>query len=156
MTSSAFFEFFVEQEAWEGPLYLAPAAGLYLAVVAVLAVVVARRVRVPLWQTIAAAGAALSALIVLLSVYEGVVLYLRSYPTRDEFLLSARLAFFGVYLAVLAAALGVGRVLGLSWRAAAGSVALTLVFLALTFRYVEFLNACNIGEPVLWPSYVPC
>lgn len=156
MISSSFLESFGEQAAWQGPLYLAPAVALYLLVVAVVAAVAARRARLACRAAIAAVGTALAALVLLLSVYGGVVLHLRPSPARGEFVLLAKLAFAAVYLAVLAVAFSVGRLLGSSWRTAAASVAITLAFLVLTFRYVEFLNACTIGEPVLWPSYIEC
>jgi hypothetical protein len=138
--------------------YLVIAAMIYLLVVAAAALVAARTTRLRPWPAIGAAAAALGVFLVVLGLFEAVVLDLRPQriATRDDFVLLAKLAFAGVYLIVLAAAVGLGRVLGRSWTAAAGAGVVTIGFLTLTFRFVEFLNACNIGEPVLWPSYVEC
>jgi hypothetical protein len=165
MTPPSFLDYFLEQEPWHGALYLVPPLALYLLVLAVPALVAARRGRVHHWRAVAAAGAALGVFLFVLALFDGVVLYLRHVPhgvgaervaTRDEFVLVAKLALVGVYVVVGAAALGFGRVLGLSWRAAGEASAVALGFLVLTFRFVEFLNACYIGEPVLWPSYIEC
>lgn len=142
--------------AWTGVLYLVPVAVVYLVVATVAAAALGRRGRIAPWPAIAGAAAAIAAALLLLAAYEEVVLDLRPAPTRDDFVLLAKLAFAGLYLAVVGLALAAGRRLGGSWRAAAVSVAITVAFLALTFRFVEFLNACNIGEPVLWPSYIEC
>jgi hypothetical protein len=146
----------------QGSLYLVLPAAVYLVLVAALAFVASRTGRAGLGRPIVAAAAALAVFLVALPLFEATVLDLRSGAeragsrSRDDFVRSASLAFACIYLVVLAVALGLGRVLGRSWRAAAVSGALTLAFLAFSFRYVEFLNACNIGEPVVWPSYIEC
>lgn len=66
----------------------------------------------------------------------------------DSFVGSAELGFFALYTAALFLAAGIGRALA-SWQLGAMTLAATALFMLLSFPAVEFVNECNVGEPVL-------
>lgn len=111
---------------------------------------------------ILALAATLALFAVGFTAYESLVLHLRHVPDgggaerqgydREHFVATAEAVFAAFYVSLLI----VGAVLGFLFararsrrpaRVAVAAAAAVAVFLALTFPFAEFFNACNVGEP---------
>lgn len=101
-----------------------------------------------------------------LLMFEVIVLYLRYVPfgsgierqgeSRDDFFAGAQAGLLALYaLLVLVAAL-LGRWVGRSWWASAAATVGTLLYFAVSFEDVEYVNACHIGKPAFLREYIAC
>lgn len=145
---------FPETLAWFGALAL-----LYAAI-AVGVLALARR-RLVSRRLVAAVVVALAVFVLALTWFEAGALYLRSVPhgygaqrersDYDDYLAAAKALLGGVYASALAFAALLGYVAGR--RQAAAVVALVVLgFFVISFPAVEFENACNLGDGVVWDA----
>jgi hypothetical protein len=166
LDSPSFLDYFFEQDSWDTFVFLGVPALVYMGILAALVPLLRLRFHGPPAKSfLAAVALSLLALVVGVTMFEATALYLRYLPhgtgrerhgsSLETFVFWAEVAFFALYALVLALAAGIGRAL-LSWRLAGATVAATAVFMLLSFPGVEFLNACDIGEPLLYTSYVEC
>ena len=166
---SSFFEYFVEQGfvqhlAWLGAAALV-VTGL---IVGAWAAVGSWRRSVP-WYTVGlAVGVTLLTFAGAVVLFEGAALYLRHVPYGNggerhledyrTFVFNAKLLLAALYAAALLAAaligLGVARAFGeRSARLPLLTAATLVLFMVVSLPYVDFMNACNVGQPfVLSPT----
>jgi hypothetical protein len=167
MRDESFVEYFVQQGFHVELGYLLVAGVVYLAVAAAASLVlggwvdsrVLRAILVASLVAVLAAVAAITLFEAVASWYrprgEGVTARWPVYRDRVE------LAFFALYAVLVVAgfALGwrIGRTLGARPALVSVASAVAVVgFLATSLPFVEFLNACHTGGPIVIDRYVPC
>jgi hypothetical protein len=164
--SEDFVTHFIEQGSWETLLVIGVPAAVFVALVAAVVAVARRRVHVRAKPFLAAVAFSLVAFVVGLTIYEAAALYFRFLPngsglerqdgSADTYVFSARAGFIALYAVVLGLAGGLGALLLRSGRWAAAATATVAVFMVVTFPYVDFLNECNIGQPLISWSAQRC
>jgi len=68
----------------------------------------------------------------------------------------AQAGFIALYAVALGLAAGFGALLLRNWRWATATTATVAVFMVVTFPYVDFLNECNVGQPLISWSTQRC
>jgi hypothetical protein len=166
METTNFGSYFLEQGFLETLALGAGLAACYLALLTTAAVIAGPRLRLDSGRAFVVASALVLALfVVVFTLFEAAALYLRYEPhgtgterqgaDRDDFVSLAKAGFGFLYVAVplVAAAVGfaVARHLRSArpWRVAAAVTIAVIAFLAVTYPFAEFENACNIGEGVV-------
>jgi hypothetical protein len=167
MRDESFVEYFVEQGFHVELVYLLGLAVVYLGLVAVVAFALKRWVDPrTLRAALVASLVALLAAVAAITLFEAVASWYRPrgegvtarWPVyRDR----VELAFFALYAVLVVAgfALGwrIGRTLGARPALVSVASAVAVVgFLATSLPFVEFLNACHTGGPIVIDRYVPC
>jgi hypothetical protein len=161
-----FGHYFLEQGFLETLALSSGIAACYLALVTTAAVIAGPRLRLDSGRAFVLALALVLGLFVLLfTLFEAAALYLRHDPhgtgterqgaDREDFVSLAKAGFGALYVAVPLAAAGAGYAVARRlrsarpWRVAAAVTIAVVAFLALTYPFAEFENACNIGEGVV-------
>jgi hypothetical protein len=157
MTTS-FPEFVVEQ-GFDVPFaLLAISALVYLAVLAVVWLLLRHRVKTPgLGAALVATAAVLVVAVVGITFFEASALWFlskRQGASYEDVFTSARAVFFGFYASLVLLAAGSGFVIarlrtGHAAVAALGAGLAVLGYLVLTLPFVDFLNACHVGRPFI-------
>jgi MFS family permease len=167
MESTGFGEYFLEQDFL---VLLALTAGIaagYLVVVSGGAAALAglRSHSTGARPFLLASAVTLALFVMLFTLFEAAALYFRYDPhgtgterqgaDREEFVSLAKTGFALLYVAVPLVGAGAGYAVARRlrsaqpWRVAAAVTIAVVAFLALTFPFAEFENACNIGEGVI-------
>jgi hypothetical protein len=166
METTNFANYFFEQGFLETLALAAGIAACFLALLTTAAVISGPRLLFDSGRAFLAASALVLAFFVLaFTLFEAAALYLRFDPhgtgterqgaERDDFVSLAKAGFVVLYVGVplLAAGVGYGVARRLRsaqpWRVAAAVTIAVIAFLAVTYPFAEFENACNIGEGVV-------
>jgi hypothetical protein len=167
METTSFGEYFLEQDFLALLALSAGIAAGYLVLVSAAAAAVAgvRSHWTGARAFVLASALTLALFVVLFTLFEAAALYLRYDPhgtgterqgaDREDFVSLAKTGFALLYVAVPLAGAGAGYAAARRLRSArpwpvAAAVTIAIVgFLALTFPFAEFENACNIGEGVV-------
>jgi hypothetical protein len=166
METTHFGDYFLEQGFLETLALGAGIAACYLALLTTATVIAGPRLRFDSGRAFVGASAlALMFFVVAFTLFEAAALYLRYDPhgtgserqgtDREDFVSLAKAGFGLLYVAVLLVAAGVGYAVARRlrsawpWRVAAAVTIAVIAFLAVTYPFAEFENACNIGEGVV-------
>jgi hypothetical protein len=164
--SEGFVAHFIEQGSWATLLVLGVPAAVFVGLLAAAISVARRRVGRRTKPFLAAVALSLAAFVVGLTIYEAAALYFRFSPhgsglerqdrSGDTYVFWAQAGFIALYAVALGLAAGFGALLLRNWRWAAATTATVAVFMVVTFPYVDFLNECNVGQPLISWSTQRC
>jgi vacuolar-type H+-ATPase subunit I/STV1 len=165
LSSPGFLRFFWEQELWDILLLSALVAVTYTGLLFLSLWILKRFVPGLQVRTLmVAVSLALGLFVVGFTTVNSVSHYLRFDPpgsgferstqSYQQFAFWAKTAVVAVYAAVLSVAALMGRWRGQTWKVAAGTFGVTLLFLVLSLPIADFINECTLGQPLI-PTSIP-